>query len=336
MRVKRSAQRRGGLGVSEWCARAARKGWRPGVWLLAALGACAAVLAPGSARAASCVQIDEQRDGLSAEERSSVLTLFEAALSEERQEVVREGCTDTWTLYHVRLGESLTVVVQSSRGMRRERVNEIEDLPPLYSQLVRSLLSGSELTTDGGAVNRKNVTESQTEPQRVHAEAMWYAKLGYGTTTADGFHSGPQFGFGRRWELDTVGIDLAFLNFLTYQDSDEFSGMSVGWIELGADYFFDAFGNSSPYVGAGLSLGSHTIPSGDGEFEGSGLQGKAMVGYEFFRASTIRLLAQFDAVLPMYRLARKTSDGLGNTVTAHTYSPNFMFSLGLGWGSSSK
>lgn len=328
MRVKRETRPRG-LGIRHWCAGGRRQ------LLGVVLGSLGAVLAPGVARAASCVQIDEERDGLSAEERSSVRTLFEESLTEEQQEVSREGCSDTWTLYHIRLGESLTVVVQSPRGTRRERVNQIEDLPGMYSQMVRSLLGGSQLTNDGGAINRKNVTESQTAPQRVHAEAMWYAKLGYGTTTADGFHSGPQFGFGRRWELDTVGIDLAFFNFITYQDSDEFSGMSVGWIELAADYFFDAFGNSSPYVGAGLSLGSHTIPSAAGDFEGSGLQGKGTVGYEFFRASTIRLLAQFDAVLPMYRLARKTSDATGSTITSHTYSPNFMLSLGLGWGSSS-
>jgi hypothetical protein len=51
------------------------------------------------------------------------------------------------------------------------------------------------------------VTESQNQPQRVRADAIWYAKLGYGATTADGFDSGPEFGFGRRWELDRVGID---------------------------------------------------------------------------------------------------------------------------------
>jgi hypothetical protein len=265
-----------------------------------------------------------------------VVTLFEDSLSQEKQEVSREGCTDTWTLYHIRLGESLTVVMQSSRGTRRERVNKIEDLPAIYSQMVRSVLSGSELTNDGSAINRKNVTQSQNEPQRVNAEAIWYAKLGYGATTADGIHAGPQFGFGRRWELDTVGIDLAFLNFLTYQDSNEFEGMSVSWIELAAHYFFDAFGNHSPYVGAGLSLGSHTIPTTNGDFEGSGLQGKGVLGYEFFRASTIRLLAQAEAVLPMYRLARETTDATGGSDTDHVYSPNLMLSLGLGWGSSSK
>jgi hypothetical protein len=304
--------------------------------LCAALAGLAATLAPDSAWAASCAQIDEKRDALTPEERSSVVTLFEDSLTEEKQEVSREGCTDTWTLYHIRLGESLTVVVQSSRGTRRERVKKIEDLPAIYSQMVRSMLSGTQLTNDGAAINRKNVTESQNDPQRVHAEAIWYAKLGYGATTADGFHSGPQFGFGRRWELDQVGIDLGFLNFLTYQDSDGFEGVSASWIEIGADYFFDAFGNNSPYVGAGLSLGSHTIPSASGDFEGSGLQGKGVLGYEFFRASTIRLLVQFEAVVPMYRLARKTTDATGGTDTDHVYSPNLMLSLGLGWGGGSQ
>lgn len=323
-------RRRGELGV-----RTGRAGSGTRTPLLALFAALGAVLLPRAAHAANCVVIDEQRDGLSAEERSSARTLFEESLREGKQEVSREGCSDTWTLYHIRLGDSLTVVAQSPRGTRRERVNRIEDLPGMYSQMVRSLLDGSQLTNDGAAVTRKNVVQSQTAPQRVLADAIWYAKLGYGTTTADGFHGGPHFGFGRRWELDQVGIDLAFLNFTTYQDSDEFSGMSVSWIDLSAEYFFDAFGNSSPYVGAGLSLGSHTIPDAAGDFEGGGLQGKATLGYEFFRASTIRMLAQFDALLPMYRLTREVSDGAGGVEEEHTYAPNLMLSLGLGWGSGS-
>jgi hypothetical protein len=300
-----------------------------------ALSCLAFGLTPAVAHAGSCVKIDEERDSLTPEERNSARNLFEEVLAEEHQEISREGCTDTWTLYHARLGESVTAVVQSSRGTRRERVNKLEDLPGLYSQMVRAALAGKEVTNESGAVTRKNVTETQNQPQRVRADAIWYAKLGYGATTADGFHSGPQFGFGRRWELDRIGIDLGFFNFLMYQDSDGFKGLSAGWVELGADYFFDAFGNNSPYLGAGLSLGSHSLPSSGGDFDGSGLQGKGTLGYEMFRASTIRLLVQFDAILPMYRLARKSTDLLGAETTAHTYSPNFMLSLGLGWGSSS-
>jgi hypothetical protein len=234
----------------------------------------------------------------------------------------------------VKLGESITVVVQGPRGTRRERVKKIEDLPGTYSQLTRSLLTGVENTTDSSNVDRRNVTSQQSRPKRVAADAIWYAKLGYGATPALGFHAGPAFGFGRRWELDRVGINLGFLNFIMYQDTDEFEGVSAGWIELGADYFFDAYANGSLYVGGGLSLGSHSIPDSAGTFDGVGLQGKASVGYEMFRASTIRLLVNLDAVLPMYRLSRETVDLVtGAENSAHVYSPTLTLSLGLGWGS---
>ena len=298
------------------------------------------VLSPALARAGSCVKIDEARDSLTPEERSSALTMFEDTLTQEHQEVSRDNCTDTWTLYHVRLGKSVNIVVQSSHGSRRERVNGIEDLPGLYSQIVRSLISGTPLSNESGAVTRKNVTATQDKPQRVRADAIWYAKLGYGATTADTFHSGPEFGFGRRWELDRIGIDLSFFNFLLYQSSNGFEGVSAGWVELAADYFFDAYGNSSFYLGGGLSLGSHSVPTSKADYTGSGLQGKATLGYEMFRASTIRLLVQLDAILPMYTLKQESTvefaaDGSSTTFEGgHVYAPNFLLSLGLGWGSS--
>jgi hypothetical protein len=303
---------------------------------LTGFGLCLALLTPRLASASTCVEIDAARDGLSEDERASTRTLFEEALAEAGVTVAREGCGETWTLYHVRLGESITVVVQSPRGTRRERVRQLEDLPATYHQLARSIQSGTENTNDSGNVDRRNVTEAQSDRRRVSADAIWYAKLGYGSTPAAGFHGGPAFGFGRRWELDSIGINLGFLNFIMYQDADEFSGASAGWIELGADYFFDPYANSSAYVGAGLSLGNHSIPDpdGDGAYENAGLQGKATLGYEMFRASTIRLLAHLDATLPMYRLSRTVID----PITAledeqHVYCPTFQLSLGLGWGS---
>lgn len=299
----------------------------------ATLGAIVTLLMAGQARASTCVSVDETKDGLPPSDRSAAQTLFEEALTEGGVSVAREGCTETWTLYHVKLGESVTVVVQSPKGTRRERVNEIEDLPGMYSQLTRSLLMGTDTAAESAAIDRRNVTSTQVERKRIRADAVWYAKLGYGSTPAAGFHAGPAFGFGRRWELDHVGINLGFFNFIAYQDSDEFEGTSVSWIDLGADYFFDAYGNGSPYVGAGLSLGSHSIPDTDGDFEGVGLQGKVTAGYELFRASTIRLMLQFDALLPMYRLSRSVSfAGLATEQTERVYSPTFSLALGLGWG----
>jgi hypothetical protein len=305
------------------------------VLALATLGACLA--APVTAWASSCVVIDEQRDGLSEDERQAAKTLFEEALTERGVEVAREGCTETWTLYHVKLGQSLTVVVQSPRGTRRERVKKVEDLPAVYSQLSRAILTGTENTIESGNVDRRNVTETQAaEPQRVVADAIWYAKLGYGATPALGFNAGPSFGFGRRWELDRVGIDLSFLNFLLYQNSEGIEGTSVGWVELGVDYFFSPLANNTPFIGAGLSLGSHSLPNDDGggDYTGGGLQGKVTLGYELFRASTIRLLIEADARLPLHRLSNEVSDG--NIASRdHVYAPTFVLSLGIGWGSRS-
>jgi hypothetical protein len=299
---------------------------------LATLGATLA--APVTAWAAACVVVDEQRDGLDEEERQAAKTLFEEALSENGVEVAREGCTETWTLYHVRLGKTVTVVVQGPRGTRRERVKTVEDLPAVYSQLTRAIVTGTENTTESNNVDRRNVTEAQTETRRVAADAIWYAKLGYGATPANELNSGPAFGFGRRWELDRIGIDLSFLNFLLYQTSNGIDGTSVGWVELGVDYFFSPYANNSLFMGAGLSLGSHALPSDEGEeYTGGGLQGKVTLGYELFRASTIRLLVEADARLPFHRLSRDRFEPVtGASVRDHTYAPTFVLSLGIGWG----
>jgi len=88
------------------------------------------LLCPSVAHASNCVKIDEERDSLSPEERNSVRTLFEGTLTEEHQEVSRDQCTDTWTLYHARLGESITVVVQSSHGTRAEPARNVADTEP--------------------------------------------------------------------------------------------------------------------------------------------------------------------------------------------------------------
>jgi hypothetical protein len=302
---------------------------------LATLGACLA--APITAWAGTCVTLDEQRDGLADDERQAARTLFEEALAERGVEVSRDACTETWVIYHVKLGKTVTVVVQSPRGTRRERVKTLEDLPAVYSQLTRAILTGTENTTESANVDRRNVTEAQTETRRVVADAIWYAKLGYGATPALDFKAGPSFGFGRRWELDRIGIDLSFLNFLLYQNSDGIDGTSIGWVELGVDYFFDPYANNTPFIGAGLSLGSHVLPGDNGteDYTGGGLQGKVALGYELFRASTIRLLIEADARLPFHRLSHDEFDPATNAIVRdHIYAPTFALSLGIGWGRS--
>jgi hypothetical protein len=297
-------------------------------WGVGALVGALALAAPALAQAATCVKVDEQRDGLTAEERSSAQTLFEDTLRHNQIETSRDNCGETWTLYHVRLGSSITIVVQSPRGERRERVDHIEDLPGMYDQMTKSILTGLVGTSESPVVDRRNVTESQTRNQRISAEAFWYARLGYGATPADGFDGGPAFGF---------GIDFSFLNLTMYQDSDGYDGIGGSWLKLGVDYFFDPYANHTPYVGAGLSWGGTTVPTDDelfNDYSGSGLQGELMLGYEMFRASTLRLFVEANATLPMYRTSRQTLDAAGGSNDReYKYAPMFTLSLGIGWGS---
>lgn len=301
-------------------------------WLFGAGVAGALLAAPALAHAAICVVVDGARDGLAPEERSAAQTLLEDTLRHNQLAVAREGCTETWTLYHVRLGSNVTVVVRSPLGERRETVHKIEDLPATYDQMVRAMLRGAAATNDSEAVTRKNVTESQTRTRRVAADAIWYGRLGYGATAAGGFYGGTAFGLGRRWELDRIGIDVSVLNLTVYQDNDGYQGLGGSWIKLGVDYFLDAQANHTPYFGAGLSWGSNTVTRDGNDYTGAGLQGELKAGYEMFRASTLRVFFEADASLPMYRTSRLALDADGPDDREYRYAPLLTLSLGVGWG----
>jgi len=309
-----------------------------GRWAVGSVLGAALLAAPALAHAATCVVVDQDRDGLSAEEQSSARTLFEDTLRHNQIAIARDDCTETWTLYHVRLGQNVTVVVRSPRGERRETVRKIEDLPGVYDQMTKSLVTGVVATNDSSVVDRKNVTESQTKNRRVAADAFWYARLGYGATASDGLIGGPAFGFGRRWELDRIGIDLSFLNLAIYQDEDGARGAGGSIVKLGVDYFLDPQANHTPCFGAGLSWGVNTIreKDGEGDYSGTGLQGELMAGYEMFRASSVRLFVEADASLPMYRTSRVEFDVTGGEERSYRYAPMFSLSLGLGWGKAAR
>ena len=311
--------------------------------LAGAIAVVSVMLASGTAQAATCVTIDESRDNLSQPDREGARTLFEEALRENALQAARENCTETWTLYHVKLGSNVTVVVHSPRGDRKEQASGLGDLPGIYSQIVRSIQTGLVGSSESPVVDRKNVTDNQTTPNRLPADSIWYLNLGYGATAGAGFYGGPSFGFGRRWELDRVAIDLSFLNTSIYQGSSGSQGVSGAWVKLGADYFFDAYANYSPYVGAGLSLSSNNIEEPNNanyltthKYSGWGLNAELMAGYELFRASTIRMLIQANVSLPTYRLSSESymlnANGTVARDNSTRYAPVFGLSVGIGWG----
>jgi hypothetical protein len=249
----------------------------------------------------------------------------------EGVEVDRAGsdCTQSYVLYNVKLGKSLSVTIRGPLGERRARASKIDELSGIYSQMVRSLLSGKPMSTDSNAMDRSNVTSVQMAPKRVQADSLWYVKLGYGGTIGNEFHGGPLFGVGYRYELDKLGIDVSFANFKVSLDkknqatSDGDGGVSGSWVKLMAVYFFKPKANSTLYVEGGLSWGGAAVSEDGRNYSNNGLQGELGVGYELLRASTIRLFCGLEATLPFYMVYSE-----GKSV----YAPSLGLTLGVGWG----
>jgi hypothetical protein len=199
-----------------------------------------------------------------------------------------------------------------------------------------------------GAARAQSVAPSQdqTAAQPSHSDTFWYARLGYGGVFGDSFTGGPALGFGFRGAFDSLGIDVSFLNFkLPGSGSDSVYGSSpdsfaTAVLKLETLYLVNPRANATPYLGGGVSYGVTDIDGasvGDGfrsNSHGSGLQGELTVGYEWPRASRLRVFVQADATLPFYKVASERFTSRGYSIagtTEHRYSPSLVVSLGLGY-----
>lgn len=310
--------------------------------LLIASGVCFGLSLAAASHAEPCFQVDASRDSLTGEQRKAAGVLFEDALRQQDQALEGSPCPVVWTVTHVLLGESYTVIVSDEHSSRRMKIGELDDAPSAYSQLIGNLLAGDEVGAESSAINRANVTTEQTKrPKRASAEMTWHIRLGYGIAGAPGAPGGPSFGFGFRRELDHFGIEASFLNYTLLQDSDgEPSGATGSVAQVMFLGYLDRLSNHSPYAGLGVGFGGESVPRVlDGEsldYSGTGLNGHAMLGYSFFRASTLRMFFQADALLPTYQ-ARAHRLLSGGTMTEdERYIPVFMLSMGVGWGKTRK
>lgn len=325
-----------------------------------ALCALSCVLGVESAAAAAvCVEVDTSRDTLAEGDRNATRILLGQALQREGLQVDQRGCAGTYTVYNVRLGNSITVFIQGPEGnpqtgapgplgYRQATVRAIEELPAVYSQLVRSLVTGQPMSTTSDVVDRTNATSAQQAPNRVEADSLWYVRLGYGGVLGPDVGHGPAFGFGYRYELDSLAIDLSFLNLTIGDNNDNNSGsagVSGSWIKIMALYFLNPSANRSSYFGGGLGWGATAVASSSSSstsglstyssYNGSGLQAELSLGYELLRASTIRMFIQADATLPFYRVRRENFDNFASTASTSTsYAPSLALSFGIGWGHS--
>jgi len=308
--------------------------------------------ATGTAHAQVCIEIDAPRDTLAPEDRAASVLLLGRQFALAGEEVVN-SCPTPYVVAHIKLGNTITVTLSGPKGTREGTALGLDDLPALYSQMVRSLLTGRPMT-GLGVVDRTNVTAAQASAQRVHSDAFTYARLGYSGIFADHTYGTPAFGFGYRAELDSMAIDVSFINMQV--GSSDYYGSSgaraASLLKLSGLYMLNREANATPYFGGGLSWGNTSVsasrpvtvvspapgfPNGIPASyttggHGSGLQGELTAGYEFGRATTIRLFVQADAILPFYSVTSETFTTRGAiTSTERRYVPSLVMSVGLGW-----
>jgi len=303
---------------------------------------CAAAVA----QAQVCVTIDESHDTLTRDDRAAAVLLLNRQLASAGEQIVAD-CPTPYVLAHVKLGNTITVTLSGPKGSREGTALGLDDLPALYSQMVRSLETGRPMT-GLGVVDRTNVTAAQATAQRVHSDGFFYARLGYGGIFAGRTYGVPSFGLGYRAEIDKIAIDVSFLNFQISNSDFSYTGGSAdsaSLVKLSGLYMVHRDASSTPYVGGGLSWGhtsvfdsqlvtttpgtGYTYTTGG---DGSGLQGELSAGYEFARATTIRMFVQADAILPFYSVNSQTFSSRGVPMASTgRWTPSLLMSVGLGW-----
>ncbi|MCW5805453.1 MAG: hypothetical protein KIT31_23995 [Deltaproteobacteria bacterium] len=285
----------------------------------------------GAAVPGVCVTIDPARDTLTEQERLAVRTLVLQAFERERLPADATGtaCAETYAVTNVKLGNTVTVTIAGPRGTRTGRASTLDDLPNVYSQMVRSLVTGAAMETGGGTTDRTNVTRDQAAPRRVAADNMKYASLGYGGIVAGRVSRGGVFGGGYRRELDRIALDIS-MSFVVGTDDPNSDGATFAIPRLLFLLYQDPLQDGSMYYGGGVSYGFTAADDKEGDsYAGAGMQGHLVAGYEAFRSSTLRAFVQLEATLPFYTSKLDFGSGSGSR-----YTPTFSINLGFGWGKS--
>jgi hypothetical protein len=289
-----------------------------------------------------CVAIDEARDTFSSDDRRAALLLVGRQFELAGARVADRNCATRYSLAHIRLGGTITVILSGPDVQREALASGMDDLPAVYSQIVRAILTGSSVGA-ADVIDRSNVTAAQASPKRVQIDSFGYARLGYGAILGSGGTGSPAIGFGYRAEMDSFGLDISFLNQQVPSETYGSTGaMGSSLLKLEALYFMKPHANASAYFGGGASWGVTSLSSdsshaGYSSWSGSGLQGELTAGYELPRASALRFFAQVDAALPFYRVTGRTityptSPGAPTTtVNGRRYSPSVALSIGMGW-----
>ena len=309
------------------------------------LVAAALLLVASVARAADvCLTVNEPRDTFSPSERAAALLLLERQFELEGEHVVAPGCANEYHVSHVRLGNTISITLSGPKGQRDAVARGMDDVPAVYSQMVRALLRGLPMDAPG-ILDRTNVSNRQASgANRVYSDSLLYARLGYGSVFGDRAYGGPSVGMiGYRREMDTFGVDVSFFNFQYKSSNRSYNYSSIGaagssgstgnWLKLEFLRFHAPHADRTFYVGGGMSWSVVNLENDARSWDGSGLQGELTAGYELGRASSIRVFVQADAGLPFYKLRGRLFSNAPPYMqdVARQYAPSVALSLGIGW-----
>ena len=314
-------------------------------------------VATSAGAAGVCVTVDEARDTFTAQDRRAATLLVARQFELEGVPVVQAPCDAAYVLSHIQLGPTVSITLAGPQGRRDATAATIQDVPELYSQLVRALLKGVPMAS-AGVVTRGNVSASQAEePKRVRADSLVYFRLGYTGTFAEQTMGAPSVAFlGYRRELDSYGVDVSVLNIshtsstigssYSYYNGGWDRGVnSSTWLKLMFLRFTAPRADRSLYMGGGVSWTTIDMHADDSSWEGNGLQGEVTAGYEIGRSSSIRTFLQTDVGLPLYKLHGERYTGSATppyytpptyVTTSPRYAPTLTLSLGIGWQRSRK
>ena len=288
-----------------------------------------------------CVTLDETRDTFSVQDRSAALLLLARQFELAGEHVVTPGCANAYVVSHIQFGSRISVLLTGPKGEREATAIGMDDVPNVYSQMVRSLIRGVPMDAQG-VVDRSNVSDVQSAaPNRIHSDSLYYARLGYGAVFGDDTYGGPSVGlFGYRHERNRMGVDVSFLNFQHHSAGSAYaygSSTTGTWLKLEVLHFVKPASDRSLYFGGGLSWSTTDLDTdlqnGYTSWHGNGLQGELTGGLEIGRASSILVFIQTDIGLPFYELTGESYlyAPRPQMTTSRQYAPSLSISLGLGW-----
>jgi hypothetical protein len=317
----------------------------PRVLVLVVLVLGLGLVSPSVAAADVCVEIDEARDALGAEDRVAARMLLERQLIAAGKTVAADpaACTERWTVAHVALGGSLTVTLQGPAGARTATVASAAELGAAYAAMVEALFappSAAEVPVVSPVVEPPPALAPVPAPRApvIRRRGAFLARVGYGVrfSTSDdreGMH-GTTFGLAYRRATERFGFEVSALNLLLYRQDDENEVVWESFVKLGGFVYVPGAPVRDSFAGLALSYGDSRVrwrPPGQTYWNNRtecGPQAELSIGAQLLSSSVFEVDAMLNLILPLYAVDISTS---GSASAESAWSPGLTASLSVGF-----